>query len=351
MRPCLPGLAGSGIAAALIAMSVAVPAVADEGTAADTPSAFTIEDARVKESSGLAASRAHPGIYWTHNDSGDGAYVFAVDSRTGRTVARVTLEGIDPRDVEAISLGPDGNLYLGDTGDNLGGTWPEVWIYRFAEPKELKGEITVTPTRYTVRYDDGPRDAESLMVHPKTGRVYIVSKKKSGKGALYEAPETLSASGVNTFRRVADINTWATDAAFSPDGTRLVVRSYFEAREYLWKDGRPVKELGRPTVPLQRQGESVTFTLDGRYLMYGSEGARSRVTPVKLTGELLPDSAPEGDKGAGRSGGGGDQAASGDDGGGGHDRDRDLAVGAGLIAVVTALIVALRRLLRGKKTG
>lgn len=29
---------------------------------------FTIEDSRVTESSGLAASRAHPGIYWTHND-------------------------------------------------------------------------------------------------------------------------------------------------------------------------------------------------------------------------------------------------------------------------------------------
>ncbi|MGK5548227.1 WD40 repeat domain-containing protein, partial [Streptomyces sp. URMC 127] len=168
-------------------------------SASASPSAFTIEDDRIKESSGLAASRTHPGVYWTHNDSGDGPYVYAVDGRTGRTVATVTLAGMKPRDVEAVSIGPDGSIYLGDIGDNFGGSWPEVWIYRFPEPKTLR-DTTVTPTRYTVRYDDGPRDAESLMVHPKTGRVYVVSKKRSGKGALYEGPERLSASGVNVFR-------------------------------------------------------------------------------------------------------------------------------------------------------
>ena len=95
----------SGAAALLLLFTGAAPAVADAG--ADR--SFTIEDSRITESSGLAASRAHPGIYWTHNDSDDGPYVYAVDSASGRTVARVTLTGIGkPRDVEAISLGPDG---------------------------------------------------------------------------------------------------------------------------------------------------------------------------------------------------------------------------------------------------
>lgn len=339
MRPFLPAL---GIAA-LVALPAAPPAVAAPAADGDAPSAFTIQDPRIKESSGLAASRLHPGIYWTHNDSGDAANVFAVDSRTGRTVATVRLGGIDARDVEAISIGPDGNIYVGDTGDNLGGTWPEVWIYRFPEPKTLR-DATVTPTRFTVRYEDGPRDAESLMVHPTTGRVYIASKKRSGKGALYEAPEKLSASGVNTFRRVADINVWATDGAFSPDGTRLVVRGYFEARVYRWMDGRP-KEIGRPTVPLQRQGESVTFTPDGRTLMYGTEGANSRVTPVELDDDLLPDSTGKpGDSGKG--GDAADEKASTT----GDDHDRTLAIGAGTVVVAALLVLVLRKLLR-RPTG
>ncbi|MGX8907758.1 hypothetical protein ACR820_21505 [Streptomyces netropsis] len=337
MRPllCAPGIAALTALAALTVLPAATPAVADGGT----PSAFTVQDPRIKESSGLAASRAHPGVYWTHNDSDDGPYVYAVDSRTGRTVATVTLSGIDPRDVEAISIGPDGNVYVGDIGDNLGGSWPKVWIYRFAEPKELK-DVTVTPVRYAVQYEGGPRDAESLMVHPKTGRVYIASKHRSG-GGLFAGPEKLSASGTNVFRRVADLKLWATDGAFSPDGTRLVVRSYFDVREYRWEDGRP-KEIGRPNVPLQRQGESVTFTPDGRTLMYGTEGIRSQVSPVPLDGDLLPDhagKAPADDKGDGRT-----ESGLGD--GGGDDRNRNLAIGAGTFAVATLLVVALRRVFR-----
>ena len=51
------------------------------GTAEDAaPKGFTIRDPRITESSGLAASRLHPGIYWTHNDSDDGPYLYAVDS-------------------------------------------------------------------------------------------------------------------------------------------------------------------------------------------------------------------------------------------------------------------------------
>lgn len=73
----------------LLLLSGAAPAVADDG--ADR--SFTIEDPRITESSGLAASRAHPGIYWTHNDSDDGPYVYAVDSRTGKTVATITMKG------------------------------------------------------------------------------------------------------------------------------------------------------------------------------------------------------------------------------------------------------------------
>ncbi|CAM5439570.1 hypothetical protein [Streptomyces abikoensis] len=319
----------------------AAPSPASSGSAASSASAFTIEDDRIKESSGLAASRTHPGVYWTHNDSGDGPYVYAVDGRTGRTVATVTLAGMEPRDVEAVSVGPDGSIYLGDIGDNFGGRWPEVWIYRFPEPKTLR-DTTVTPTRYTVRYDDGPRDAESLMVHPKTGRAYLVSKKRSGKGALYEGPERLSASGVNVFRRTADIDVWATDGAFSPDGTRLVVRGYFDARAYRWQDGRP-REIGRPDVPLQRQGESVTFTADGRTLMYGSEGKRSQVQPVALEGDLLPDSVPKRAPDDAKNGDGASRAPS---GGATGDGNRTLYIGAGALAVAAVAAMGLRRMRR-----
>ncbi|WP_369390059.1 WD40 repeat domain-containing protein [Streptomyces sp. CG1] len=283
------------LAGVLLAGGRGLPASAADG---DGDQGFTLKDPRITESSGLAASRLHPGVYWTHNDSGDGPYVYAVDSRTGRTVARITLRGIgSPRDVEAISIGPDNEIYLGDIGDNLGGKWPYVWIYRLPEPKELKDQ-TVNVAQYVVKYANGPRDAESLIVHPKTGRVYIIDKKEDG-GHLYEGPATLSGSGTNIFKPIAPVDLWATDAAFSPDGRQLAVRGYFGGIYYDWNGGR-IKRAGQLDVPLQGQGEGVSYSVDGTKLLYSSEGADSEVVAKEVPG-LPPASKMPSASGSSRS--------------------------------------------------
>ncbi|ATW49149.1 hypothetical protein [Streptomyces peucetius] len=315
----------TGLAAALV-LAAAVPAAADDG------SGFTIKDPRITESSGLAASRAHPGIYWTHNDQ-DQPRIFAVDSRTGETVATITLRGVgEPRDMEAISVGPDGNIYVGDIGDNLDGSWDHVWIYRFPEPKQL-GDRTVNATQFDVKYADGPRNAEALMVHPKTGRVYIASKHEDG-GGLYEGPATLSTGQTNVFRRIGEVP-WVTDGAFSPDGKGLVLRSYFSASGYEWKDGR----LGadhRVRAPIQGQSEAVTYTLDGTTLMFGTEGEQSRVEPVAV--ESGDDGGSDGPRdGATPGGSSGDPAAGGDGKGSATTYGLLVLGGAGV------LVLALRR--------
>jgi hypothetical protein len=347
MRAYIPTAAAC--AALALAWGCAVPAAAGSGLS----TAFTITDPRITEASGLAASRLHPGIYWTHNDSSDGPYVYAVDSATGATVARVTMRGIHPRDVEAVSIGPDGDLYLGDIGDNLGGAWPEVWIYRFHEPAKLRDQ-TVDVTRYTVRYDAGPRNAEAMMVQPKTGRVYIASKNEDG-GGLYRGPAELSAHGVNTFRRIAEVP-WVTDGAFSPDGSRLVLRGYFWAAEYRWSGGAPHKlaDLG---VPMQPQGEGVTFTPDGKALMYGSEGRRSQVWRATLSGAELPDSVPTASAGsakgnAGTQGGAAAQAGKGTaahDPAPGSGSGGERMLGFGALALVAAVGLGLRRAVRRRR--
>ncbi|MFF8999372.1 WD40 repeat domain-containing protein [Streptomyces achromogenes] len=318
------------LAGALLAGACALPASATGTAEGAGDKGFTIKDPRITESSGLAASRQHPGVYWTHNDSDDGPYLYAVDSATGRTVARITLRGIgSPRDVEAISIGPDNQIYVGDIGDNFGGKWPYVWIYKLPEPKRLTDQ-TVTATQYVVKYADGPRDAESLLVHPRTGRVYIVDKNEEG-GHLYEGPATLSTSGANVFHQVAPVDLWATDAAFSPDGGQMAVRGYFGGVYYDWNDGR-IKRRGRLDVPFQGQGESVSYSADGTKLMYGSEGAESSVQAAD---------APERPAAKSSSGKGGSGDA-GDKGG-----TPSLKVGAVILAVGVAAFLGLRRLRRG----
>ncbi|MFJ8633940.1 WD40 repeat domain-containing protein [Streptomyces sp. NPDC093568] len=313
------------LAGVLLTGALTLPA-----SAADGDEDFTIKDPRITESSGLAASRQHPGIYWTHNDQDDaGANLYAVDSSTGETVATITMTGVGtPRDVEAISMGPDNELWVGDIGDNDGVQWPYVWIYRLPEPKTLKDQ-SVRATQYVVKYTDGSRDAESLVVHPKTGRVYIIDKQEDG-GHLYEGPAKLSPSGTNTFRPTTPVDLWATDAAFSPDGRTLAVRGYFGGIAYDWNNG-DLKRLERINVPLG-QGESASYSRDGSKLMLGSEGAGSAVVAEDAPGSADSSSA------------GGSSASSDNDSGDGPIGD--IKVGAVVVVVACVVLFGLGRVLR-----
>src|SRR5437764_643295 len=61
--------------------------VATGGARAASPATAVLlarlESREVTESSGIVASRRNPGLFWTHNDSGDGPFVYAFD-RAGR---------------------------------------------------------------------------------------------------------------------------------------------------------------------------------------------------------------------------------------------------------------------------
>ena len=92
---------------------------------------------------------------------------------------------------------------------------------------------------YELVYPDGARDAESLLAHPVTGRLYIASKEIFG-GLLYDAPAELDPSGPNRLRELGEVLPIATDAAFFPDGRHLVVRSYDRARIYGFPSLEPV---------------------------------------------------------------------------------------------------------------
>jgi hypothetical protein len=250
--------------------------------------ALQLRDQRILESSGLAASLRHAGVLWTHNDSGDAARLFAVGP-DGGVLATLTLAGVEARDWEAMAAGRDEAgrpaLFAGDIGDNLG-AWSSVSVYQVQEPATLR-DATLPAKRYELRYADGPRDAEALLVDPRDNRLYVASKEDGG-GGLYQAPARLRTDRVNLLRRIAEVPPSITDGTFSPDGRAFVLRDYSAAYVF----ATPGRQVGAFALPLQRQGESITWSPDGDEVLVGSEGPGSEIWRVGLPEEATPQATP-----------------------------------------------------------
>ncbi len=270
-------LAITTAAATIAAGAVFAPAGAEE-----THKLCTIKDSRIPESSGLAESRRHPGVIYTFNDSGNLPRIYALGTDC-HVKAVLTIAGAQNRDWEAMAIGP-GGLYIGDIGDNLNGAWPYVTVYRVPEPSELRSR-TLRATAYRVKYAAGPRNAEAMMIDPRTGRLYIASKEFGG--SLYEGPKRLRTGGFNIMKRVGGAPLYATDAAYAPDGRTFVIRSYWGATIYT----APGKTLTDVDLPTQKQGEGITYTADGRSLLVGSEGVGQALWQVPVPDEALPKTA------------------------------------------------------------
>ena len=128
----------------------------------------SLADERISESSGIAASSSTDEIVFTHNDSGDRARFFAVETGTCATRATYEVNGASNLDWEdmAAGLAADGApvLWLADIGDNRARR-ASVVVYEVDEPAAgAPGGALRTRARRTLTYPDGPQDAETLIV-------------------------------------------------------------------------------------------------------------------------------------------------------------------------------------------
>jgi len=182
-------------------------------TAAAATVAFTINDSRITESSGLAADPRARG-YWTVNDSGDSAVAYRL-STSGRVVGTLKYQA-DPIDVEAVAL-HDGRLYVADIGDNLEER-ESVTVYYFDNARA--DDRTVSYHAWDFTYPDGPHNAETLLVDA-SGRLFLVTK--DAEGAVYAAPRQPSRVGTNELTKVGNAPAAVTDGAFLPGRKRIAL--------------------------------------------------------------------------------------------------------------------------------
>jgi hypothetical protein len=295
---------------------------------------FHFTDPAIDESSGLAVLH---GLVLTIDDSGAGPVVYAVDPATGDTVGRTTYSPDAVEDVEALGVAPDGTVWVADIGDN-GADRDAVSLY--AVPGVGRGDRTVTAHRYDLVYPDGPRDAETLLVDPRDGRLTIVSKGLFG-GAAYAVPRHLREGTPNRLHRVAAVDGLLTDGTTTADGRHALLRGY--GRLYV-ADTRTWRYLADMRLPDQRQGEGITLGDDPEHVLLSSEGAGTAVLAVRLGKPLLEalHGAPAGD-GPRTTPAGSRDAGSAEDPGPPATEVAGLAAGGALaLAALVGTVVAVR---------
>jgi hypothetical protein len=258
------------------------------------------ESRRVRESSGIAVRRTYSGVLWTHNDSGDGPYLYATDLR-GRNRGWLLVPGARAFDWEDIALGPCPPaarrrpaparqcIYLADTGDNSEGR-PSVQVYAVPEPEPPIGRgdtlrATAAPAMLQLRYPDGAHDVEAIYVSPRDSALYLVSKGRGGAIRVYRVapsqwlePDVVVAALVQTLdiRPSQEAGRVITGAGVRPDGRMIALRTYDEI--YLFHRGVggrlvPARERPCEISGFDRGGEAIDFLTDST-LVIASEASR-----------------------------------------------------------------------------
>ncbi|TDC36032.1 hypothetical protein [Micromonospora sp. KC213] len=236
-------------------------------------------DGRLDEISGLVATG--DGFVAVNDGSDEESHrrIFFLDG--GCAVTRAVRYPSRPRDTEDLAVTADGTVWVADIGDNdRTRDTIAVWTLRPGQRR---------PVLHRMSYPDGPHDAEALLV-TGDGRPLVVTKQVGGAG-LY-APATPPRPGRTVpLSRVGEVRLPATTtdnpygflgrrlvtgAATAPDRRRVVLRSYADAFEYDVPDGDVLAALTNSTprvVPLpdEPQGEAVTYSRDGRFLLTVSE--------------------------------------------------------------------------------
>lgn len=280
----------AGLSATVVIMALTLGLAAPAAAVDGVTEVCSFSDERFTEISGMTYSQRHDNVIYLHNDSSGGPLVFAVDAQTCQTLATLTIAGIDARDIEAIASGRDSKgrpvLWVGDIGDNRN-SWPEVRLHRVREPKALR-DRTLQARTYRFTYPERPLDAEALLADPSSSQVWVVTKQLA-TGTLHALPPRMSRSEVNVATAVGPTGALVTDGSVSPDGTRFALRDYVDAEVFAGLP--PGSDPQLVYLPLQLQGEAMTWTQDGAALLVASE-RDDRLLRVELPGELSTPGSP-----------------------------------------------------------
>jgi hypothetical protein len=270
-----------------------------------------IEDLRLNESSGLAASNYVTDVLWSINDSGDGPNIFAL-STAGNALGRWQIDVDKPIDWEAMdafSINGNGYLLIADVGDNFARR-QSVSFLVVEEPWLEADQEQPLPVAWQVEfsYPNGPRDSEAVAVDPALERVLILSKR-TFPNELYWVPLRVRENTTVVAEKIANLyplprNVPGNEALYGPaapyqgmptgmslKANRLLVTTYRDA--YLYDYGDVTQEPSRIPLPLVGQREAIAFARDADSTAYVSRERKDATEVAEIFELNFGFAAPE----------------------------------------------------------
>jgi hypothetical protein len=266
------------------------PAAAFCGSCREEPAGGPMRNASILEASGLAASMIHPGVFYLQNDSGDSARFFATNP-AGADLSEIAVKEATATDWEDIAVGPcpSGScVYLADIGDNKQAR-KSYAVYRVPEPSELtQGVQLAAAEALPFVYPDGSHNAETLLVHPETGVITIVTKTGASPSGIYEMPMPLTPGITATLQKRGELLARGASPLFTGGdiGARgVLLRTYSDVLFFPLAKGQAVFEALQQNpcmapAPVEAKGEAVGWLANGLGYATISEGASASIHVV-----------------------------------------------------------------------
>jgi len=201
---------------------------------------------KLKEVSGIAYS-TQSSLLWVLEDSGNANAIYGLSPK-GELEKSITIDNAKNIDWEDITKDSEGNLYIGDFGNNEN-TRKDLCIYKIAKDSLLKNTINAS---YKISFE---YPEQKKFPPKKTGLLYDVesffefknnfylftknrSSKFDGTTFLYKIPNKAGyhqAELLGEFKTGGSFeNNTITSAAISPDGSKVVLLCH--SKVWLFKD-------------------------------------------------------------------------------------------------------------------
>lgn len=295
-RSGLRGRLGAAVLSLATLAAIASPAVTTSAVSASPTGGTTVcslptGDSRFTGVTGLVATSN--GYDIVNDTDTSGLSIYTLNPSTCKITDSTTSYSATPFDSQDLGQTPDGARWIADTG-NENGDRSTVALWEFPKDSDQA-------TEYDLSYPSGVTDinTKALLM---SGNDTPILVSYGSPTRVYQPSGTLSDQQTNQLEMVGTIpfkytgtpggqlaqagQKVVTGGAVSPDGKKVLLRTYTDAYEWDVKGGNIAKSIvsGKPRrtpLPNEPGGEAISFSADGSSYLTVSDSSTS-ATDAKI---------------------------------------------------------------------